>query len=77
MAPLSLSMSSLLLVVEDRRRWAAITAEASVGVPQRRLDVTGFDRLIDLVRLAHSLSLVYVALPLLHHLRTKHLVIHQ
>jgi hypothetical protein len=37
------SMSSLLRVAEDRRRWAAVTAEASVGVPQRRLGVTGFD----------------------------------
>ena len=41
------SMSSLLRVAEDRRRWAAITAEASVGVgyslPQLRLGVTGFD----------------------------------
>ena len=41
------SKSSLLRVAEDRRRWAAITAEASVGVPQRRLGVTGFDWLID------------------------------
>ena len=40
------SMSSLLRVVEDRRRWVAITAEASVLVPQRRLGVTGFDRFI-------------------------------
>ena len=40
-------MSSLLRspirVADDRRRWAAITAEASVGVPQPRLGVTGFD----------------------------------
>ena len=28
---------------EDRRRWAAIIAEASVGIHQRRLGVTGFD----------------------------------
>ena len=27
----------------DRRRWAAITAEASVAVPERRLGVTGFN----------------------------------
>ena len=33
-------MSSLLRVAEDMRRWAA---EAYVGVPQRRLGVTGFD----------------------------------
>ena len=32
-------MSSLLRVPEDRRRWAAITAESSVGC----LGVTGFD----------------------------------
>ena len=38
-----LSTPSLLCVADDRRRWAAITAEASVGVPQRRLGVTGFD----------------------------------
>ena len=37
------SMSSLLRLAGDRRRWAAITTEASVGVPQRRLGVTGFD----------------------------------
>ena len=37
------SMSSLLRVAEGRRRWAAITAETSVGVPQRSLKVTGFD----------------------------------
>ena len=30
----------------SRRRWAAVTAETSVGVPQRRLGVTGFDWLI-------------------------------
>ena len=28
---------------EGRRHWVAITAEASVGVPQRRLGITGFD----------------------------------
>ena len=39
------SMSSLLPVAEDRRRWATITAETSVGIPQQRLGVTGFDRL--------------------------------
>ena len=37
----------LIGVAEDRRRWAAVTAEASVGVPQWRLSVTGFDWLID------------------------------
>jgi len=31
------SMSSLLRVAEDRDRWATIAAEASVGVPQRRI----------------------------------------
>ena len=36
------SMSSLLRVAEDRCRWVAITAEASVGVPQQRLRITGF-----------------------------------
>ena len=30
-------MSSLIRIAEDRPRWAAITAEASVGAPQRRL----------------------------------------
>ena len=40
-------MSSLLRVAQDRLRWAAITAQASVGVPQRRLGVTGFDCLIE------------------------------
>ena len=30
-------------VAEERHRLAAITAEASVGVPQRRLGVTGLD----------------------------------
>ena len=30
-------------VAEDRRRWTAITADASVGLPKRRLGVTGFD----------------------------------
>ena len=37
------SMSSLLCIVDDKGRWAVIT---SVGVPQRRLGVTGFDCLI-------------------------------
>jgi len=37
------SMSSLLRVAEDRDRWATIAAEASVGVPQRRLGVMGRD----------------------------------
>ena len=41
------SISSLLCVAEDRRRWAAITAEASVWVLQWCLGVTGFDWLID------------------------------
>ena len=44
------SKSSLLCVAEDRRRWAATAAEASVGVPERRLGVTSFwliDWLID------------------------------
>ena len=49
------SMSSLLRVAEDRRRWVAITAEASVGTPQRRLDVTSFDWFID--RIASSQQL--------------------
>ena len=35
------SMSSLLRIADDRSRWAAITADASVGVPQRRLGTTG------------------------------------
>ena len=33
-------MSSLLRIVDDRNRWAAMTADASVGVSQRRLGVT-------------------------------------
>ena len=37
------SMSSLLRVAEDRRRLSAVTLESAVGVPQRRLGVTGFD----------------------------------
>ena len=37
------SMSSLLCVAEDGRRWATIIEEVSVGVPQRLLGVTGFD----------------------------------
>ena len=41
------SISSLLRVAEDERRWATITSDASVGVPQRRLGVTGFDWQID------------------------------
>ena len=43
------SMSSLLCLAEDRRRCATITVEASVGVPQRCLGVTGFDWLSDLI----------------------------
>ena len=35
------AMLSLLRIADDRSRWAAITAEASVGVPQRRPGVTG------------------------------------
>ena len=30
-------------VAQDRRRWAAVTEEASVKVPQQRLGVMGFD----------------------------------
>ena len=37
------SMSSLLRIADkdDRSKWAIIVAEASVGVPQRRMGVTG------------------------------------
>ena len=35
------SMSSLLRVMDDSGRWAVTAAGASVGVPQRRLGVTG------------------------------------
>ena len=35
------SISSMLRIADDGSRWAAITAEASVGVPQRRLGVMG------------------------------------
>ena len=43
------STPSLLRVAEDRHRWAAATAEASVDCrcPQRRLGVRGFDWWID------------------------------
>ena len=41
------STSSLVRVAEDKRQWAAIIAEASVGVTQRRLGVKGFDWLTD------------------------------
>ena len=41
------STSSLLRIAEDGRRWTIITAEVSVGVPQRRLGVTDVDWLID------------------------------
>ena len=34
-------MSSLLHTADDRGRWAVIASDASVGVPQRRLGVTG------------------------------------
>ena len=37
------AMSPLLCVAEDRRRWAAVTAEAAVGIPKQRLGVAGFD----------------------------------
>ena len=43
------SMSSLLRVAEDRRRWAAVTQEASVGVPPTTPGRHGFDWLIDYV----------------------------
>ena len=33
-------MSSLLHITDDRGRWAVITADASVGVLQRRLSIT-------------------------------------
>ena len=33
------SMSLLLRITNDRGRWAVITADASVGVPERRLGV--------------------------------------
>ena len=35
------STSSFLCIGDDRGRWAVIAAEASVGVPQRRMGVTG------------------------------------
>ena len=35
------SMSSFMHIADDRSRWAVITAEASVGVLQQRLGVTG------------------------------------
>ena len=31
----------VIAIAHDKSRWAAITAEAFVRVPQRRLDVTG------------------------------------
>ena len=34
-------MSSLLRIADDRSQWAAITAEGSVEVPQRRMGITG------------------------------------
>ena len=40
------SMSSLLRIADDRSRWVAITAEASIGVTQRRLGVTGIGWLV-------------------------------
>ena len=33
------SMLKLLRIANDRSRWAAVTAEASVGVPEQRLGV--------------------------------------
>ena len=36
------SLSSLLHIANDRSRYEAITAEASVGEPRRRPGVTGF-----------------------------------
>ena len=38
-----MSMSSLLRFAEDRRQWAATTAEAPIVVPQRRVGFTDFD----------------------------------
>ena len=35
------SMSTLQHITDDRGRWEVITADSSVGVPQRRLGVTG------------------------------------
>ena len=35
------SMLSLLRITDDRGRWAVIAADATVGVPQGRLDVVG------------------------------------
>ena len=37
----TIEVSSLLHIADDRSRWATITAEASVGIHQRRLGVTG------------------------------------
>ena len=51
------SMSTLLRVAEDRRRWAAVTA---VWIPQRRLGVTGFDWLIDWTWLEAPKILTYL-----------------
>ena len=39
---------------EDRRRWVAVAAKASIRVSQRRLGVTGFDWLIEEWRYQHQ-----------------------
>ena len=48
-------MSSLLRTADDRGQWAVIAADASVGVPQRRLGITGISYLVsqiaDILRL--------------------------
>ena len=61
------SLPSLLRIAHDRRRWAAITAEASVGVLERRLGVIKLllarrIQSADLFILAHNADAVFLFL---------------
>ena len=40
------SLLSLFCVADDRSRWVTMTTEVSVGVPERRLGVTGVSYLV-------------------------------
>ena len=49
-------MSPLLRIADDRGRWALITADASVGVLQRRLGIMGISKLVNITAFKNVLE---------------------
>ena len=52
--------SSLLRIVDDQGRWTVVVADASVGVPQRLLDVTSFSQLTKLTLNIFKQEIIFV-----------------